>query len=186
MSDDYKNFKTMMKHKKEAMYLISIDNIDEKIFDKVLECVTCRPDDGIDRYVEIFISHEIEHETFKVIGDKLGIRENRVRQSHMRYIRHIRYIYKLLLMAEKNSGSPIRETLVFAAYRYLKERTATDLFRYLGKDECDYTFMSIQEAMQVIEESLKTRDAVFLHNSLEAFKEAGYTPRYKNLSTATK
>jgi hypothetical protein len=46
--------------------------------------------------------------------------------------------------------------------------------------------MSIQEAMQVIEESLKTRDAVFLHNSLEAFKEAGYTPRYKNLSTATK
>jgi hypothetical protein len=121
-----------------------------------------------------------------MIGEELGISADRVRQVYMRYIRRIRIIYKLLLIAEKNSGSPIRETLVFAAYRYLKERTATDLFRYLGKDECDYTFMSIQEAMQVIEESLKTRDAVFLRNSLEAFKEAGYTPRYKNLSTATK
>lgn len=186
MSDDYKNFKTMMKYKERAMSIISIDNIDEKIFDKALECITCRPDDGIDRYVEIFISHEIDHGTFKVIGEKLGISTDRVRQIHLRFIRHIRTIYMLLDMAVTDTKLPIRETLVFAAHRYLKERTANDLFRYLGKQDYDYRELSIQKAMLVIEEALKTKDIVCLHNSLEAFKEAGYTPRYKNLSTATK
>jgi hypothetical protein len=186
MSTVNKNFEKMMKHKDKVKSIVKIIAINEKMFDTALECITCRPDDEIDKYVEIFISHEIEHETFKVIGDKLGISTSRVRQIHLHFIRHIRTIYNELDMAVDDSNLPVRETLVFAAYRYLKERTATDLFRYLGKDECDYTFMSIQEAMQVIEESLKTRDAVFLHNSLEAFKEAGYTPRYKNLSTATK
>jgi hypothetical protein len=42
--------------------------------------------------------------------------------------------------------------------------------------------MSVKEAMTVIEELLKTKDLVCLHDSLKAFKEAGY----KNLSTATK
>ena len=186
MSDDYKNFKTMMKYKERVMSIISIDNIDEKIFDKALECVTCRPDDGIDRYVEIFISHEIEHETFKVIGKKLGVSTDRVRQIHLRFIRHIRIIYMLLDMAVTDTKLPIRETLVFAAHRYLKERTANDLFRYLGKQDYDYRELSIQKAMLVIEEALKTKDIVCLDNSLKAFKDAGYTSRYKNLSTTTK
>ena len=186
MSDDYKNFKTMMKYKERVMSIVGIIAINEKMFDKALECISCRPDDGIDKYVEIFISHEINHETFKVIGDKLGISTSRVRQIHLHFIRHIRTIYNQLDMAVDDSNLPVRETLVFAAYRYLKERTASDLFRYLGKQDYDYRELSIQKAMSEIEEALKTKNLVCLHDSLKAFKEAGYTPRYKNLSTATK
>ena len=151
MSTANKNFEKMMNHKEEVMRIIKITDINENIFDAALECITYRPDDGIDRYVEIFIRHEINHETFKVIGEKLGISTDRVRQIHMRFIRHIRIIYKLLEMAVTDTKLPIGETLVFAAHRYLKERTANDLFRYLGKQGYDYREMSVHEAMLVIE-----------------------------------